>query len=90
MTSFDEIRNEVKRGYIVRTRADAGTIEARKGDSSRREAAFASGAQIITTDFYLPATRFGNDYQVRLEETHSAWRCNPVIAAQCVATASGQ
>ncbi len=47
-----QIQNAVKDGYMVRTRADAGTWEARSGDTSRRDAAFASGAQIISTDYY--------------------------------------
>lgn len=38
--------------YIVRTRSDAGTIEARKNDYTRFNAALASNAQIISTDYY--------------------------------------
>ena len=84
--SFDEIRDMVRAGYIVRTRADADTIEARNNDTSRREAAFASGAQIITTDYYLPAAGFATDYQVTLPDSASstsAWRCNPVSVSAC-------
>ena len=74
---FDEIQRLVAAGYMVRTRADADTQEARDNDTSRRDAAFASGAQAISTDYYLPATHFGNDYQVILPH---AIRCNPVTA----------
>ncbi|MFN3515081.1 MAG: phosphatidylinositol-specific phospholipase C1-like protein [Phenylobacterium sp.] len=52
-------------GLIVRTRADADTVEARAGDASRREAAFASGAQYVSTDYMNPDPRLG-DYRVQL------------------------
>ena len=45
--------------YIVRTRSDAGTIEARANDYTRLKAAIQSGAQIISTDYYKPDPRFG-------------------------------
>ena len=51
---------------MVRTRADANTVQARNNDTSQREQAFASGAQAISTDYYLPAQHFGNDYQVQI------------------------
>ncbi|NRA10354.1 MAG: hypothetical protein HRT57_00190 [Crocinitomicaceae bacterium] len=38
--------------YIVRTRSDAGTLEARANDSSRWLDAIRSQAQIISTDYY--------------------------------------
>jgi len=46
--------------YIVRTRSDAGTLEARANDYTRLNAAIQSGAQIISTDYYKPDTRLGN------------------------------
>src|SRR5436190_553145 len=49
----------VKAGLIVRTRADADTWEARKNDRSRQVAAFASGAQYVSTDYMEPDVRFG-------------------------------
>lgn len=52
-------------GMIVRTRADADTVEARTGDRSRREAAFASGANYVSTDYMMPDLRLG-DFQVSL------------------------
>jgi hypothetical protein len=70
-----EIRRLVLAGYMVRTRADADTQEARNGSTARREAAFASGAQAISTDYYLPADHFGTGYQVKLA---AGVRCNPV------------
>ena len=74
---LDEIQRLVKAGYMVRTRADADTREARNNDLRRRVAAFASGAQAISTDYYLPATHFGNPYQVSLSQP---FKCNPITA----------
>lgn len=62
---FARIQAAVQAGYMVRTRADAGTYEARKGDTARREKAFASGAQIVCTDYYRPDLRW-SDYAVQL------------------------
>lgn len=61
----DRIARAVRRGLIVRTRADADTVEARTGDSGRRAAAFASGAQYVSTDYMQPDPRFGT-YEVHL------------------------
>ena len=41
----------VAAGYVVRTRADADTVEARSGDTGPRDAAIASGAQWVSTDY---------------------------------------
>jgi hypothetical protein len=46
--------------YIVRTRSDAGTLEARATDYTRFNAAIKSGAQIISTDYYKPDPRLGS------------------------------
>jgi len=53
----DTIQKLVQLGYMVRTRTDAGTWEARSGDYSRMNLAFSSGAQIISTDYYRPDAR---------------------------------
>jgi hypothetical protein len=53
------IRAAVKAGLIVRTRADADTLEARRNDRTRQAAAFASGAQYVSTDYMQPDPRFG-------------------------------
>lgn len=63
-----KIRAMVKAGYMVRTRADSSTNEARRGDFSRFEAAKRSGAQVITTDYYVPDLRMDPDYFVRFED----------------------
>jgi hypothetical protein len=59
------IQAAVKAGIIVRTRADADTMEARKNDTAREAAAFASGAQYVSTDYMEPDPRFG-PYAVKL------------------------
>lgn len=74
-----EIQRLVRAGYLVRTRADADTKEARSGSIERREAAFASGAHAISTDYYLPADRFATGYQVKIDR---GVRCNPVNTTQ--------
>lgn len=78
---FALIRDAVRRGYVVRTRADADTQEARAGDPRRRRQALASGAQWVSTDYPAPgiAARFGSSYSVRLPGDRPA-RCNPVTA----------
>lgn len=72
----DLIRDLVGSGYIVRTRADAGTIQARENDTTRRESALASGAQFVSTDYPEPDSRF-SDYRVGIPGGFTA-RCNPV------------
>jgi hypothetical protein len=56
--NMDIIESLVNDGYMVRTRADAETVEARSGNTNRRDMAFASGAQIISTDYYRPGPRY--------------------------------
>ena len=59
------ISTDVEAGFIVKTRADADTREARENNITRRDAAFASGAQIVATNFLMPDKKIG-DYQVTL------------------------
>ncbi len=75
----DRIRTLVEDGFIIRTRADAGTWEARSGDTIRRDKAFEIGAQIVTTDYQNAVPRMGSDYSVSLPGGGIA-RCNPVSA----------
>lgn len=69
----------VAAGYVVRTRADADTLEARLGDTTQRDAALASGAQFVSSDYPEPDPRFGTGYQVTIPGGAPA-RCNPVSA----------
>jgi hypothetical protein len=71
------IRQRVNQGFLIRTRADADTREARSGDTARREAALASGAQFISTDYQDPDPRFGTGYAAKFPDGAVA-RCNPV------------
>lgn len=65
---FTQIQQRTAQGYIVRTRADDGTTQARVGDYTDMNNAFASGAQIISTDYYKADYRAGTagwtDYHV--------------------------
>lgn len=45
--------------FMIRTRTDAGTIEARKNDFSRLKEALQSKAQILSTDYYIPDPKIG-------------------------------
>lgn len=72
------IRAAVSAGFMVRTRADANTVEARTDNTGPRDAALSGGAQYISTDYIWPDKRFG-DYQVRLPNGAVAL-CNPVRA----------
>jgi hypothetical protein len=74
------IHERVAAGYLVRTRADEPTIEARNNDTTRRDSAFRSGAQYVSTDF--PETSpFGSGYIARLPGPAGLTvRCNPVNA----------
>ena len=64
---FDKIQRLVKKGYMIRTRADADTKEARTNDYTTFEAAKKSGAQIITTDYYLPSKYFSSPYKISFD-----------------------
>ncbi len=79
ITNGAEISSLVAAGYIVRTRADADTIEARFGLTARRDAALASGAQFVSTDYPEPDVDIGTGYFVDLPGENVA-RCNPVLA----------
>jgi hypothetical protein len=69
----------VQTGYIVRTRADADTEQARSGDTADRDAALASGAQYVSTDYPIPDPLFGTGYFVAIPDG-APGRCNPVNA----------
>jgi hypothetical protein len=77
----DLIREAVEQGFLVRTRADIDGVEPRAGDTSRLEAALASGAHMISTDFPSPLPETG--YVVDMPGGTPS-RCNPITApADC-------
>jgi calcium-dependent phosphoinositide phospholipase C len=81
-----KIRDLVSRGYVVRTRADSPVVTPTSGDTLQRKAAFASGAQWVSTDYPVAgvAKDIGSDYVAELPRGELA-RCNPVVAPKgCV------
>ncbi|MEO6547195.1 MAG: phosphatidylinositol-specific phospholipase C1-like protein [Ferruginibacter sp.] len=76
--SLLQIQELVKKGYIVRTRADADTREARSNDTSRFMAACKSGAQIISTDYYAKSSLFTSNYKISFDGGKYV-RENPVV-----------
>jgi len=69
----------VRKGYLVRTRTDADTKQARTNDTTRREIALASGAQLLSTDYPASEASQWTGYSVSLPGGAVA-RCNPVDA----------
>jgi hypothetical protein len=72
----------VRQGYLVRTRTDENTVQARTDDRRRLDAVMASGAQILSTDYPLgEAAKSG--YVVKFPGGVLA-RCNPLLkTADC-------
>jgi Phosphoinositide phospholipase C, Ca2+-dependent len=75
--SGEEIAALVRKGYLVRTRTDEDTKQARTNDTSRREVALASGAQLLSTDYPSTEPSTWTGYSVSLPGGAIA-RCNPV------------
>jgi Phosphoinositide phospholipase C, Ca2+-dependent len=75
--SGEEIAALVRKGYLVRTRTDEDTKQARTNDTSRREIALASGAQLLSTDYPSAEPSQWTGYSVGLPGGAIA-RCNPV------------
>lgn len=71
------IRALVAAGYVVRTRADEPTMQARNGDTTQRDAALASGAQWVSTDYPVPGSSLFSAYFASIPGGSPA-RCNPV------------
>tara|TARA_R110000737_G_scaffold351973_1_gene395981 strand:- start:6409 stop:7836 length:1428 start_codon:yes stop_codon:yes gene_type:complete len=76
-----QIKALVEKGFIVRTRADAGTKEARANTTERREMAFSSGAQLISTDYYVADPRWEGAYAVQFEGGKYS-RINPLFPSE--------
>lgn len=71
------ISRNVKNGYLVLTRADVDTMDARKNEATRRDRALASGAQLISTDYPPGEPATWSTYQVSFGKLVA--RCNPVL-----------
>jgi hypothetical protein len=72
-----EIAALVRKGYLVRTRTDSDTKQARTNDTARREIALASGAQLLSTDYPQSEPSQWTPYAVALPGG-AVVRCNPV------------
>jgi hypothetical protein len=72
----EEIARLVKQGFMVRTRADADTREARTEDYTRFKSAAESGAQLISTDYYVSKLSPTGKFEITLDGKYQ--RCNPV------------
>ncbi len=79
-----EIADLVRQGFLVRTRADSDTHEGRTGETARRDAALASGAQLVSTDYPAAEPARWTGYAVALPGG-ATLRCNPVNASPACA-----
>ena len=75
----DRIADLVERGYLVRTRSDSPGVDAPAGDTTRRDAALASGAHYVSTDYYVEDPALETGFVVDLPGDAPV-RCNPVNA----------
>ena len=67
----------VRQGYLVRTRSDEPTEQARNNDTRRRDEVLASGAHMISSDYPASEPASWTGYSVSLPGGLVA-RCNPV------------
>jgi hypothetical protein len=77
----------VRKGYLVRTRTDSDTKEARTNDTIRRDAAMASGAQLLSTDYPTSEVSPWSGYSVGFPNGAVA-RCNPINAPRTCTNAA--
>jgi hypothetical protein len=84
------IRAALAANMIVRTRADADTVQARTNDHTMRDAALTSGAQLVSTDYEQADPTLappGDEYVVRIPDGTPA-RCSPVTASSACTPAA--
>ncbi|MEZ4929331.1 MAG: Ca2+-dependent phosphoinositide-specific phospholipase C [Chitinophagales bacterium] len=60
LTNLNRIKDLSDKGYLIRTRADEGTWQARNNDYSNWNTALESGAHLISTDYYKADDRAGD------------------------------
>jgi hypothetical protein len=77
IASAQPIADAIAANMLVRTRTDWDLVQPLAGDTTLRDAALASGAHFITTDF--PAPVEGIDYWVDIPGGTPS-RCNPITA----------
>ncbi|MBX3284980.1 MAG: phosphatidylinositol-specific phospholipase C1-like protein [Actinobacteria bacterium] len=78
-TDGADLQRFAEAGYLIRTRTDSPGIHAPANDTSWRDSALASGANYLSTDYYVPDPTLGTGYVVELPGGAVA-RCNPVTA----------
>lgn len=76
--NLSRIQDLVDQGFLVRTRSDSPGDQAVTNDRTQLEAALASGAQFVSSDYLEPDLNF-SPYVAALPEGGVA-RCNPVNA----------
>lgn len=85
-----QISGMVAKGFFVRTRADADLAEAKANDTKRRDIAFSSGAQVVSTDYPPGEPRSDNGYLVSFGGKNPGLRCDPVsLKTACPADLTG-
>lgn len=67
----------VQKGYLIRTRTDEGTEQARTNDTTRRDLVLSTGAQLISTDYPPSEPSQWTGFSVSLPDGLIA-RCNPI------------
>ena len=75
----EQIDSLAREGYLIRTRTDDGTEEARNNDDTRAKMALSSGAQILSTDYPPAEPAKWTGFSITLPHGVIA-RCNPVTA----------
>jgi len=82
VTQLQEINALSEAGYMIRTRVDAGTYEARNNDYSSWLTATQSGAHFLSTDYYKADDRAGDGnwsfYHVKFN--NNLYQLNPITA----------
>jgi hypothetical protein len=73
----EQISALVRQGYLIRTRTDDGTEEARSNDHARANRAIESGAQMLSTDYPASEPASWTGFSVSLPAGAVA-RCNPI------------
>ncbi|MBB6145098.1 hypothetical protein HNQ77_003056 [Silvibacterium bohemicum] len=80
----EQIDTLAREGYLIRTRTDDGTEEARNNDYTRAKIALSSGAQILSTDYPPAEPAKWTGFSITLPHGVIA-RCNPVTApSDCI------
>lgn len=79
LRNSERIRHLVKNGFVVRTRADIELV-----DTERRDTAFASGAQWVSTDYFSGKT--SKDKRV-VFDNGQMFRTNPITGIKKAASA---